>query len=614
MFSLAPRWLPPVSIFLAILAGGLAAAVAQPSDNWKLVKDATGGLDVLPFPGTPDASPQSQITFPAVKLSQLKAVDVRGSKSGTHPGRLVELAGKHGAAFVPSQPFTAGETVSVTAMLSTRAAGAASGAPNSDRLAFSFAVASTATTTASPPVTSGTAGSATQEPGSAAIQSFQTEPNLSPPAISFSGPNSDRNSGDIFVDAQNGKQSGPMILDSQGRLVWFRPLPSGQSAFDFRVQSYQGHRVLTWWQGTLAGGHGVSGEGVILDSSYRTVATVHASEGYSSDLHEFQITSKGTALITAYEPVGADLSSVGGPRNGTVLDSIVQEVDIKTGHVLWEWHAFGHVPLSASHSGQPTAAAPFDFFHINSVQLLPDGNFLVSGRNTWAVYEISRRSGQIIWQLGGKSSSFQIGAGAQFEWQHDARLQPSGSLTLFDNGATPTEEKQSRALELEIDTKSMSATLKREYTHTPSLLAGSQGNMQILPNGNVVIGWGQEPDFSEYTRDGRQVFTAHFPGAVQTYRAYRFPWTGQPATRPAISVRAGAGQRRVVFASWNGATGVARWQVLAGTIPDKLLPIAETKRSGFETVLGVLTTQRYLAIRALDSLGHVLGTSTPVAP
>jgi outer membrane protein assembly factor BamB len=354
-----------------------------------------------------------------------------------------------------------------------------------------------------------------------------------------------------------------MILDSQGHLVWFQPIAKRNiSALSLSVQRYRGKPVLAWWQGRVtSGGYGVEGEDVILNRRYQTIAVLHGGEGYSTDLHEIKLTPQGTALVTAFVPVKANLSSVGGPADGTVLDGVVQELDVRTGRVVWEWHALGHVPLSASESGKPAAGEAYDFFHINSVQQLPDGNLLISARNTWAVYEISRTTGKVIWTLGGKDSNFHMGAGSNFEWQHDARLQPNGTLTVFDDGASPQEESQSRALALNVDTETMRVTLRRAYTHTPSVLASAMGSTQLLKNGNVFVGWGTEPNFSEYTAGGRQIFDGSFHAPVQSYRAHLELWSGQPPSPPGISVSSSGPSAVTVYASWT------RWKPNAAATP-----------------------------------------------
>ena len=219
----------------------------------------------------------------------------------------------------------------------------------------------------------------------------------------------------------------------------------------------------------------------------------------------------------------------------------MQEIDIQTGQLLWEWHALGHVPVSSSYVGPPADGSPFDFFHVNSIQEPPDGDLLISARNTWAVYRVDRATGAIEWQLGGKNGSFTMGAGTQFEWQHDARVQADGSLTLFNDAAAPKEENESRAMRLQLDLGAMSASLMSAYVRTPSVLAGSQGSMQLLPNGNVFVGWGDQPNFSEFTRDGKLIFDAAFPGPIQSYRAYRYVWTGRPADPPSIAIGPASG-------------------------------------------------------------------------
>ncbi|MBV9425465.1 MAG: aryl-sulfate sulfotransferase [Solirubrobacterales bacterium] len=606
------RWMVAAGVVAAALAGGVIALLE--STGGRAPPRGPSSLVVLPFPGTPAASPRTQITFPALAPAQVRAVAVDGSRSGAHAGRLTALVGGRGTAFSSERPFAPGERVSVAARLSSPAAGTASGAPNATELRFSFTVAApppsatTSSKNAGATAQSGSGNQAKQPP----TQSFHSQPNLRPPVVEMSGRDPDRSSGDIFVDAHSAPQNGPMILDSDGRLVWFDPLDDGSSAFNFRVQTYAGRPVLTFWKGQVSSGHG-AGEDLILNRSYQTLATVHASEGYQSDLHEFQITPEDTALITAYQPVKADLSSVGGPQDGAVFDCIAQEIDIGTDQLLWEWHALGHVPLSASYAGKPTADAPYDYFHMNSIEQLPDGNLLISARNTWAVYEIDRDTGKIVWTLGGKESSFTLGSGVRFEWQHDARLHPDGTITLFDDAASPQEESQSRAIQLKLDMSSRRASLVRSYTHTPPLLAGSQGNMQVLSNANVFVGWGAASSFSEHAPGGTQMFGGSFPGTVQSYRAYRSPWSGQPTQPPAISVTPGGAGALTAYASWNGATNVTRWELLSGPSPTKLSPLAMSSSTGFETMILATTSQPYLAVRALTSSGRTLGTSAAVS-
>ncbi len=597
---------------LAVLVagcGGGSHRAAQVRSG--VATQAHNGLDVLPFPGTPAASAQSEIVFPALSRSQLTAISVTGSTSGSHTGSVSSQPQGRGVAFTPDRPFSAGETVSVRASLSSPDAGTASGEPGARQLSFSFTVLRPPTgAAATPKAITAPPGPPPKPP---TLQSFHSRPDLKPPVVDVATNSSGTTPGDIFVDPAAAPQNGPLILDDKAQVVWFQPLSGGNWAFNFRKQTYRGQPVLTWFEGhVVMPGYG-SGTDMILDRNYRTVAALSGADGFRADLHDFLITPQGTALYTSYSPVQADLSSVGGSKDGTLLDGMIQEVDIATGRLLWEWHAYGHVPIADSYTGKPVAGVPYDFFHINSISVAPDGDLIVSARSTWAIYKINRNTGAIVWEVGGKHSSFKMGSGTQFEWQHDAQLWPDDTLTLFNDAADPKEESQSRAMKLQLDTTNMTASLSRSYTHTPPVLAGSQGNMQTLSGGNVFVGWGAKPNFSEYTQSGQQIFDAAFSGSVQSYRAYRFPWDAQAPGRPTVAVTSQGGGAKTVYASWNGATAVARWQVLAGASPTSLTPLTSSARNGFETAIRVSTKQRYVAVSALDSSGHGLGSSNAVA-
>lgn len=426
----------------------------------------------------------------------------------------------------------------------------------------------------------------------------------------------DDSEGYIFIAPKKGPgQYGPMIVDDRGELVWFRPLEGEKEyATDFKVQEYRGRPVLTWWEGRLVF-HNGAGEYVILDDNYQQVKRVRAGNGYEGDLHEFLITPQDTALFTIYGPVHADLSAVGGSARGTVLDGIAQEVDIQSGEVIFEWHSLDHVGLEESYLRPSRSfSVPYDYFHINSIDVDQDGNLLISARNTWTVYKVDRNSGEIMWRLGGKKSDFEMGAGTRTAYQHDARRQPDGTLTIFDNGANPKVHAMSRGIVLGLDEQKMRAELVREYTHPGKrLLAANQGNLQVLPDGNVFIGWGSERVFSEYTRKGKMFLDATLPPGDDSYRAFRFPWKGRPKEAPSVVVRLSSGGEKVVYASWNGATELAGWRVLAGPGPSGLRPIGFVRRSGFETRIAVDTGEHYISLQALDGSGRVIGTSGKLA-
>jgi hypothetical protein len=357
---------------------------------------------------------------------------------------------------------------------------------------------------------------------------------LKPPPVTVLTDRPGTGGGDIFIAPNAGGQyaSGPEILSPDGKkVVWFHPVPAGLEVTDFRAQTYDGRPVLTWWQGTGFGGLS-SGVDYIYNAHYRKIATVRAGNGYSADGHEFLITPWNTALIIAFVQTTANLTSIGGPANQAVVDGVVQEIDIRTGQVLFQWNSADHVPYSASHVPLPSSASiPWDWFHLNAVKVDTNGNLLINSRHTWTTYEVSPRTGKILWQLGGKDSSFTLRAapgqvldqaGEIFAWEHDPQPLGHGLYTFFDNeSAGVAELPYSRVVTVRLNFRTKVATLVRSVDQPEGLVAPSQGNAQTLPDGDLVVGWGALPYFSEFSPSGRLLFNAEGAG---TYRAYRFPW------------------------------------------------------------------------------------------
>ena len=402
-----------------------------------------------------------------------------------------------------------------------------------------------------------------------------------------------------------------MIVDQAGNLIWFHALPAGESATNFQVQQYDGQPVLTWWQGhILEVGFG-EGEDVIYNNAYQRVAIVRAGNGYHADLHEIRLGAGGHGGIDIFAPIHSNLRHYGGLAAGVLEDSVVQEIDVKTGLVMWEWHALGHIPIGDSYNGVPALSYPFDYLHINWVHPGPSGDVLVSARNTWTIYDIDQHSGAFRFEIGPRSTLRQ-GPGTRFYWQHDAEWQPGGLISVFDNGSDPPKEKQSRGLLLRPDLSAHTVTLTPAFVNpTKTLLASSQGNTLSLPAGNWLLGYGGLPNFTEFDGAGDVLYDATLGKNVQDFRTYLGPWQGQPTTVPAVAVTRGGGGL-TVYVSWNGATGVASWQVLAGPFGD-LVPVVAAPKQGFETTIHVSGTGPDVAVRALSATGAVLGTSATLA-
>lgn len=449
------------------------------------------------------------------------------------------------------------------------------------------------------------------------VRAFHSRPDLHPPTVTVNRPDID--GGYLFMGpwASGGNQPGPLMVDADAEPVWFRPISSGHTsstwATNFQTFTYRGQPVLAWWEGqVLSTGLG-QGEAIIVDHAYREVARVRAANGRHMDLHEFQLTPEGTALFTCYpDTVHTDLSAVGGPSQGMMLESIFQEVDVRTGRLLMEWKGLDHIPVSDSYKPYK---APYEYLHINSIQVLPDGNLLASGRHTWALYKLDRHTGEVIWQLGGKNSDFEIASNAKFSWQHDARQPAPGKITLFDNGSDgPIQTaKYSRGLLLNVDFNRRTVGLGQAFEHPPALLSSAMGSVQILPNGMVAVGWGTEPYLSEFSSSGKLLTDARLLSGEKSYRGLLLPWQGSPEHAPALNVgRSSTTGKTIVYASWNGDTRTAFWQVHSGDYKSSLNEIGIARRRAFETAIPVGDVDGYFAVSALDAGGQVLGHSATI--
>ena len=522
-----------------------------------------------------------------VAPAQLTGVRVSGSETGVHAGRLAPYSQGDGASFLSTRPYRAGELVSVS--------GTAAGVPFS--FSFTIGTLDPIARLLEPGVSGG---------AHAQVDHFLSRPDLTPARISVrTGSAAALAEGDIFLSTYPGPgETGPTILDPRGRLVYFKALPSGTFATNVRVQRYAGRPVLTWWQGRISR-HGFGyGEGEIYSSAYRPVASVHAGNGLSEDLHELQLSAGGVAWITAWKPLRCDLAAVGGRADAAAYDTVLQAIDVRTGLVRYEWDPLDHVALSDSYTAPAGASAawPWDWFHLNSIALTADGGLLLSARSTWTLYEIDARSGTVRWRLGGRESSFTLGPGAMTAWQHDARQIAPDEFSVFDNAGPPSGSSVSAGLVLRIDPASASATLLTRVTPPRAIFAETQGDLQLLANGDWWLGFGDTGAMAQLSPTGQLRFEAFTPRGAASYRTLRFSWSATPTGRPALAVRrpAGGGQLEL-FASWNGATAVARWRLRgsATTLPS----------SGFETELRASAAARSVQVEVLDARGRVLGRS-----
>ena len=472
--------------------------------------------------------------------------------------------------------------------------------------------------------------------GAAGETTFVSAPSFNPPTLFVNQSSRGQAPGYIFFSSfkspffQNQAavgEFGPMVADNQGHYVWLRKLKADTESGDLKVQTYGKKKVLTWWEGQINQYGEMAGSYMIADDHYKIFRKISGTDGWDLSLHDLVILGNGDALVTAYKKVpGQDLTAEGGTSSQDMWDSGVLEFSIKTGKLVRSWSAMSVIPATDSYSKTgPNPPAAFDPYHINSIDVDSDGNWLISMRNTWTVYKVDSKTGQIIWRLGGKASDFSFGDRAAFAFQHNARWVGKDRITIFDNdccalipdppnppkAAPPVNEQQSRGIELMIDTNAKTASLAQDL-RLYDLISGTQGNVQQMANGNKFIGWGQQPYYSEFDKAGKLLLSVRLPDPMESYRAFRFPWVGHPTGRPAVAARA-SGSKTRVYVSWNGATQVAAYRIYAGASSRKLSVVAKkVRRAGFETAATVRSSKPFVKVQALDKKGKVLGTSRAV--
>jgi hypothetical protein len=601
---------------LPIAAIAIVVLVAVPAPP---AADA-GAVVAYPGPRWGYASPDTGITFRGVDAASLGTVRVTGSASGEHPGTVHPLTAEPGAVFTPNEPFRPREDVTVTLGGNVHVRGA-------DGPTFTF-------TTARAPAHGSQEGEPV--PGRRERQSrparggchpkrrrFHTLPRLRPIAYcAVRNPHTRLAGGDIVVSPvpapphrrRQRAQDAVMVFSKDGKLLWYLPRPD--RAHDAEFVTYGGRRMLAFFQ-RRSDGHSFY---ELRDRHYRLVTRLFAGNGYRINSHELVVTPRGTAYVSAYDNVVL-------PGGRPAVDYVVQELDLATHDVLFEWHSLDHVPTWSSYAHRPAGEKAWDYFHGNAIEPDPSGGstIVVSSRNTSALYGIDGVTGDLRWTFGGKRDEFGVQwrhPSWRFCAQHDARWLPSGNLMLFDNGGSALgghnfcPRHPARVEEFALDPGAHDA-LRVGVISSRTLAAtrrgyfpGWVGSARRQPGGNLLIDWGTTGQITELTPRGRLALRLRLRG--WSYRAVAGRWTGMPPGRPAAAARRRHGST-VVWASWNGATEIRRWQLLAGASPVTLTPTGRRPRfAGLETRMRIRSRPRYVAVRALDAAGAPLAVSKPV--
>jgi hypothetical protein len=424
-------------------------------------------------------------------------------------------------------------------------------------------------------------------------------------------------------------QSGALLEDQGGHVVWFHPAAKGDDVADFQTATYDKQPVLTFWQGklaippantTLPPGTPVKGSLFIYNDHYQKIKTIKAKgKGWVTDFHDLVFTpptktySKGTALFLA------DKTMKGGGAPGGFEDQEIQEINLANNKLVWSWDEHKYIGAHTSHV-KPPSKGVWDPYHANSIDIqsaggLPDGHVLLSLRDTWGIYDINHANKKkFVWKLiNGKGSTYKLAKAAKFQWQHDVHFVGKHELSIFDDNCCnlqPIQKANGPARGLLLTLKGKSATVAHQYKHANTNVILTMGSFRVIGPGHAFIGWGQAPYFSEYTKGGTMIYDAAMPKGDITYRALKSKWTGLPGTKAiGIAVKKVSG-KAIVWASWNGATKVAKWKVLAGKTKGKVNKAAGTgTKTSFETEIHASNLGPYFKVEALDSHGHVLGTS-----
>lgn len=555
---------------------------------------------MFPAPGTPVASDTTSFSFRGIEPAELGEVEIVGSRTGPMTTTRLRHSDGQGVSLVPVGSFDPGERVRVRTDQRIRLA------RNGDFEVRIGRFYDNNRRRIRPQVPLSPGG-------------LNSRPELKPPEFRVIESTPQVSPGRLLLAP---KLDGLSIVDNRGRIVWFRPVGfggKGEIVTNLSRQTLDGEPVLTYWKASANARQTFRLTTFeILDDSYRRIARFTPGNGYNADLHELKITPRNTALVQALRGVRWDATAQGGSPGTKVLDNVIQEIDVKTGAVLFEWHSLGNVNLDASVDPLPSDGRPYDYFHANSVD--DDGDsLLVSARHPNTVYRIDRNTARIRWRLRGddakpETNDFRMGPGTSFGYQHDARRLADGSISIFDNGSHVGDEDQPDLPTVNADSSAMvlrlgrqdgerTATLVRRDTHPERLVSDTQGSAQVLGDANMLAGWGSVARATEFDARGDVAFDVTFDEAeLSSYRAFRAPWQGFPRDRPAVASRRD-GNGATIWASWNGATEVRDWKLFTGPARGKLVEAGIYPWQDLETEMRIPEAGELIQVAALDAGG-----------
>jgi hypothetical protein len=553
-----------LAVFLALVVRASPSPVTSDTGHFQYISPRPGaelvsrGTTIVVRPADP---------YRTRGRGMLASMRVQGSVSGSHTGERIVAEDFETFAFRPHRPFEPGERVSVALDL-----------PGRDDGTFSFRF------TVSPKRT---------EPDLTGIESFPSATDApalregTPRYSGFSGrggtytPPEDfpsfevtaldnPDAGFLFLAKEGTTGRYLMILDDTGFPGFFRSM-SGLSR-DFKKQP---NGLLTYFER-------VAGPAVrAMDSTYTVVDEWLPGNGYDDlDSHDFQLLPNGHALMFYRDAQTVDMSEVvpGGDPSALVLGLVIHEVDVNK-NLVFEWRSWDHFEITDASTLDLTAPV-IDYVHCNAIESDVDGHILISSRHLDEITKIDRQTGDIIWRMGGSQNEFTLVGDVQwYSRQHSIRRTASGTVTIFDNGNLNTPQ-ESRVVEYDLDEANKVATLVWEFRQTPAVYAPHTGNAQRLSNGNTLISWGPLGIVTEVRPDGTKAFEMNFSDpSHETYRAFRFPWSGVAAA-PYLWAQAAPDSVTLHFAKF-GDPNVVQFNIYRGSSPNPTTVVGSTGTNSF---------------------------------
>ncbi len=314
-----------------------------------------------------------------------------------------------------------------------------------------------------------------------------------------------------------------MILNAKGEVIYYRNVLIGN---DFKIQS---NGIITTWNGS---------KWLLLNNKLQITDSVSCVNNVETDNHDFMILPNGHYLLIGKVTEIEDLSSIkyfnqlhpiAGSKHAKVKYDVIQELD-KNKKLIFQWNAKEHYKLEDADRFYLKDTAVIDVTHFNSVDEDKEGNLLISARFYNEVLKVNKKTGKIIWRLGGKYNTLKLlNDSLFFLGQHDAKFTGKRTISLFDNGHTyDSLTRNARALEYEINDSLQTAKLIWTYSNSGKIHSEAAGSLQRLKNNFTLINYGKtSPDSKNITiemldQNDTKLLMLSYTDTMASYRAFYY--------------------------------------------------------------------------------------------